>query len=65
MHGYELRKRLNTLLGTFSAISYGSLYPCLKSLESQGLIIAVSEAPGDVPALSGKRARIVYLPFFP
>ena len=27
MHGYELRKRLNSILGTFHAISYGSLYP--------------------------------------
>ncbi|HEY5517863.1 MAG TPA: PadR family transcriptional regulator, partial [Coriobacteriia bacterium] len=32
MHGYELRKRLNLLLGSFRAFSYGSLYPCLKSL---------------------------------
>ena len=27
MHGYELRKRLNAVLGSFRAISYGSLYP--------------------------------------
>ena len=27
MHGYELRKRLNTVLGPFRALSYGSLYP--------------------------------------
>ena len=26
MHGYELRKRLNALLGPLRAISYGSLY---------------------------------------
>ena len=32
MHGYELRKRLNGVLGTFRAISYGSLYPCLKEM---------------------------------
>ena len=38
MHGYELRKRLNGVLGTFRAISYGSLYPCLKGLLRQGLI---------------------------
>ena len=30
MHGYELRKRLNAMLGAFRAFSYGSLYPCLK-----------------------------------
>ena len=38
MHGYELRKRLNALLGAFRAFGYGSLYPCLKDLLAQGLI---------------------------
>jgi DNA-binding PadR family transcriptional regulator len=28
MHGYELSKQLNMLLGTFRALSYGTLYPC-------------------------------------
>ena len=32
MHGYELRKQLNALLGMFRAFTYGSLYPCLRSL---------------------------------
>jgi DNA-binding PadR family transcriptional regulator len=32
MHGYELRKRLSTLLGAFRAFSYGSLYPTLRRL---------------------------------
>ena len=36
MHGYELRKRLNTSLGVFRAFSYGTLYPCLKTLVAQG-----------------------------
>ena len=36
MHGYELRKRLNALLGAFRAFSYGSLYPCLKELLRTG-----------------------------
>jgi DNA-binding PadR family transcriptional regulator len=38
MHGYELRKRLNIVLGMFRAFSYGSLYPCLKQLVAKGLI---------------------------
>ena len=38
MHGYELRKRLNLVLGSFRALSYGSLYPCLKSLVDRGWI---------------------------
>jgi DNA-binding PadR family transcriptional regulator len=38
MHGYELRKRLYTVLGAFRALSYGSLYPCLHELLAVGLI---------------------------
>src|SRR5215470_4760194 len=44
LHGYELRKRLNALLGTFRAWGYGSLYPCLKDLLAQGLIAEESPA---------------------
>ena len=61
MHGYELRKRLNLLLGSFRALSYGSLYPCLKSLATKGLIVGADASQTPPPhALSGKRARIVY-----
>ena len=62
MHGYELRKRLNGVLGTFRAISYGSLYPCLKELVSQGLIEEEGHltVPDGAPALSGRRAKVVY-----
>jgi DNA-binding PadR family transcriptional regulator len=48
LHGYELRKRLNSLLGTFRAWGYGSLYPCLKDLLAQGLI--AEESPPDAEA---------------
>ena len=59
MHGYELRKRLNTALGAFRALSYGSLYPCLRELLGKGWIFESSSVEGD--ALSGsRRARIVY-----
>jgi len=60
MHGYELRKRLNAALGAFRALSYGTLYPCLRGLLDQGLI---SEASGDrhtVAMAGSRRARIVY-----
>ncbi|HEX2808478.1 MAG TPA: PadR family transcriptional regulator [Kineosporiaceae bacterium] len=60
MHGYELRKRLNAVLGAFRALSYGTLYPALKSLLSQGLIRELAADDGTTPALAGKRARIVY-----
>ncbi|NHC16448.1 PadR family transcriptional regulator [Motilibacter deserti] len=65
MHGYELRKRLNALLGTFRAFSYGSLYPALRKMLDGGLIAEDIPAAGPdgtavSPALAGKRARIVY-----
>ena len=59
MHGYELRKRLNAVLGSFRAFSYGSLYPCLKQLLRTGWI--VRDAPADeAVVLAGKRSKIVY-----
>src|SRR5215472_4653599 len=59
LHGYELRKRLNALLGTFRAWGYGSLYPCLKELLAQGLIAEESAAEADPagPAASTRPAR--------
>ncbi|WP_431035161.1 PadR family transcriptional regulator [Streptomyces sp. P6-2-1] len=62
MHGYELRKRLNTSLGVFRAFSYGTLYPCLKTLVARGWLAEESAAaPGEpATALSGRRAKIVY-----
>ncbi|MDR1427434.1 MAG: PadR family transcriptional regulator [Bifidobacteriaceae bacterium] len=58
MHGYELRKRLNALLGPLRAFSYGTLYPCLRTLSSKGLIASSSDDDGR--PRGGKRARIVY-----
>ncbi|GAA4351028.1 PadR family transcriptional regulator [Angustibacter luteus] len=55
LHGYELRKRLATVLGPFRVLSYGTLYPCLKHLSEQGWITSSDVAPG-----AGRRARIVY-----
>ncbi len=58
LHGYELRKRLNAVLGSFRAFSYGSLYPCLKGLLRAGLI---SQDTSAEPApVAGKRSKIVY-----
>lgn len=59
LHGYELRKRLSSLLGTFRALSYGSLYPCLKDLRAAGLI-ATEGGPARSAGLGSKRAKIVY-----
>jgi DNA-binding PadR family transcriptional regulator len=62
MHGYELRKRLNALLGAFRAFSYGSLYPCLKQLLAQGMIAEETSQPRDGTGRprSGRRSKIVY-----
>ena len=71
MHGYELRRRLSTALGPFRALSYGTLYPTLRRLATNGFVTAsdsTSSAPtgaGD-PADPGaarsvaRRARVVY-----
>ncbi|OJV58747.1 MAG: PadR family transcriptional regulator [Cellulomonas sp. 73-145] len=62
MHGYELRKRLNLVLGSFRALSYGSLYPALRSLAERGLIVGAESTAtvGVERAVASKRARIVY-----
>jgi DNA-binding PadR family transcriptional regulator len=58
LHGYELRKRLNTVLGTFRALSYGSLYPALRDMQAAGWICEDVPA-GETPAL-GRRAKVSY-----
>jgi len=57
MHGYELRKQVNALLGWGRVLSYGTLYPCLKALGKSGYIVA--DETGDVAGRS-RRGRIVY-----
>jgi DNA-binding PadR family transcriptional regulator len=56
MHGYELRKRLYTVLGAFRALSYGSLYPCLHELQAAGLI-AAEQDEAEPPAAPAGPAR--------
>lgn len=55
MHGYELRKRLATLLGAFRAFSYGSLYPTLRRLAEAGWIS--EEAPLEAATANAARSR--------
>jgi DNA-binding PadR family transcriptional regulator len=55
MHGYELRKRLNLMLGWGRLLSYGSLYPALKKM------LRASWIEEQVrPAAPGRRQRITY-----
>jgi len=42
MHGYELKKRLTDAMGSFSSVSFGSLYPALGRLETAGAVRAVA-----------------------
>jgi DNA-binding PadR family transcriptional regulator len=61
MHGYELRKRLTGLLGAFRAFSYGSLYPALRRMQADGLIVEDAAPNGTVlGATKVRRARRVY-----
>jgi DNA-binding PadR family transcriptional regulator len=65
MHGYELRKQLNTKLGAIrAAISYGTLYPTLRRLQAAGFIVedpsAATASAAEVPLLTGRRGRVVY-----
>jgi len=57
LHGYELRKRLNSSLGSLRAFSYGSLYPALRRMQADGLI-AVDD--GAAASKLGSRSRVVY-----
>ena len=47
LHGYELKKQLAELLGPWSSVSFGSLYPALARLEKAGLIQAVDPSGDD------------------
>src|SRR6476659_10042942 len=60
MHGYELRKRLATLLGTFRAFSYGSLYPTLRRLSEAGWITEESPLDASSSATRSRRGKRVY-----
>jgi DNA-binding PadR family transcriptional regulator len=57
MHGYELRKQLNVQLGAFRALSYGTLYPCLKDLVARGWI---TEDDAASAAVASRRSRTSY-----
>lgn len=57
LHGYQLRKELGTQLGPFRALSYGSLYPCLKRMVANGLIVVEGS---DSTKGSSRRSKIAY-----
>jgi DNA-binding PadR family transcriptional regulator len=59
MHGYELRKQVNAVLGWGRVLSYGSLYPALKRMLRAGWIVEQSGRSGPAAGVS-RRQRIVY-----
>src|SRR3712207_1652576 len=66
LHGYELRKRLNVVLGWGRLLSYGSLYPALQRMLRAGLIREQRTAPDPAstgnrpPVTPSRRPRITY-----
>ncbi len=54
LHGYELRKRIQTIFGPFRALSFSVLYPQLRRMMEAGLI---EESVVDT---TSRRSRIVY-----
>lgn len=52
IHGYQLQRELSEQLGGLWRVSYGSLYPSLRRLETQG---AIRSEPG-----AGARRKTVY-----
>ena len=58
LHGYELRKRLNLLLGRTRLLSYGSLYPALKRMLRAGLVEEVKASPTAVSRRSRLQERL-------
>jgi DNA-binding PadR family transcriptional regulator len=56
MHGYQLTREVGESLGGFWRVSYGSLYPTLKRLQTDGAITTAN--PDGRPA--GGRKKTVY-----
>ena len=62
LHGYELRKRVNTVLGWGRVLSYGTLYPALKKLLKAGYIAEELDgaSSGEASSAPSRRRRITY-----
>jgi len=64
LHGYEIRLRLQKLLGLSGLISFGSLYPTLANLNRQGFvsveIVTPEVSPNTKTKLSERKKRKVY-----
>ena len=59
LHGYELKKRITDVIGPWSSVSFGSLYPALSRLERAGHVVvddAVAPAAPPMPSLGAEVA---------
>lgn len=63
LHGYELKRRLESLVGFFGAVSYGSVYPMFRALESRQYVTHTPEEFGRIiyHITSKGKARFVQL----
>ncbi len=52
-HGYELKKRLVSLLGPWTSLSFGSLYPALTRLDKAGYVVGIADQRPMVAPMSG------------
>ena len=59
LHGYELRRRLGELLGPIGRLSFGTLYPALSRLETEGAVTVVKISESRT-GLTTARGRKVY-----
>lgn len=57
MHGYELRKRMLSVLGPFRGLAFSVLYPQLHRMMEEG---SIEELEAKTPAGKSRRKRIVY-----
>jgi DNA-binding PadR family transcriptional regulator len=48
LHGYELKRRIESLVGFFGSVSYGSLYPMFHGLEVRGYVTHTLKQPGRI-----------------
>ncbi|GCE28828.1 PadR family transcriptional regulator [Dictyobacter alpinus] len=56
-HGYKLHAIIQRILGPFHRLSWGTLYPLIRRLETQHLITSESEQDGEEGAERGERGQ--------
>ena len=59
LHGYEIRRRLGEILGPIARLSFGTLYPALNRLETEGAVRVVNVTKSRT-RLTTERGRKVY-----